>query len=124
MKLPVQIDRLTQLKRVIRALVKPDIIEYELDISVVEIPFYLPCPEGEEISAPDLDQSQPYMLASAYCASPQEIVQVTGKNFPPNTKGPVDFYTSSGVKKPWAISIQTRMRIPTGCRASNQAAPP
>jgi len=93
-------DRLTQLKRVIRALVKPDIIEYDYDVTVVEIPFYLPCPEGEEISTPEVDKSQPYMLANAYCASPQEIVQITGKNFPPDTKGPVDFYTTSGVKKP------------------------
>ncbi|MCK5793116.1 MAG: ABC transporter permease subunit [Anaerolineales bacterium] len=94
------VDRLTSLKRVIRALARPDIIEYDYDITVVEIPFYLPCPEGEEISTPDLDQSQPYILASAYCASPQEIVHITGKNFPPDTKGPVDFYTTSGVKKP------------------------
>ncbi len=94
------VDRLTSLKRVIRALARPDIIEYDYDVTVVEIPFYLPCPGGEEISAPDLDQSQPYMLASAYCASPQEIVHITGKNFPPDTKGPVDFYTTSGVKKP------------------------
>ena len=93
------VDRLSSLKRVIRALAKPDIIEYDYDVTVVEIPFYLPCPEGEEISAPDLDQSQPYILASAYCASPKEIVQITGKNFPPETKGPVDFYTASGVKK-------------------------
>lgn len=92
-------DRLSSLKRVIRALAKPDIIEYDQEVTVVEIPFYLPCPEGETISAPDLDQSQPYMLASTYCASPQEIVQITGKNFPPDTKGPVDFYTTSGVKK-------------------------
>lgn len=92
-------DRLTSLRRVIRALVKPDIIEYDQDVSVVEIPFYLPCPEGEEISAPELDESQPYLLASAYCASPGEIVQITGKNFPPNIKGPVDFFTTSGVKK-------------------------
>ena len=94
------VDRLTQLKRVIRALAQPDIIEYDYDETVVEIPFYLPCPEGAEISAPEVDKSQPYMLASAYCASPQEIVQITGKNFPPDVKGPVDLYTTSGVKKP------------------------
>ena len=93
------VDRLISLKRVIRALVKPDIIEYDYDETVVEIPFYLPCPEDTAISEPDVDQSQPYMLASSYCASPLEIVQITGKNFPPDTKGPVDFYTTSGVKK-------------------------
>ena len=36
------VDRLTSLKRVIRALVKPDIIEYDQEVTVVEFPFYLP----------------------------------------------------------------------------------
>ncbi len=64
-----------------------------------EILFDLPCPEGEEIQTPEVDESQPYMVASTYCGSPLEIVQISGRNFPPDTKGPVDFFTASGVKK-------------------------
>ena len=51
-------DRLTQLKRVIRALVKPDIIEYETEDIEVEIPFYLPCPEDHHIEIPEHDTTQ------------------------------------------------------------------
>lgn len=93
-------DRLTQLRRVIRALVKPDIIEYELAETTIEIPFYLPCPEGQDIETPEVESSGPYLVASAYCASPNETVLIEGFNFTPRTSGPLDFITASGVKKP------------------------
>ncbi len=93
------IDRLTQLKRVIRALVKPDIIEHETVDTDIEIPFYLPCPDGVVIEEPVQDTTQPYLSASVYCASPKELVIIQGYNFTPNTKGPLNFVTSSGVNK-------------------------
>ena len=93
-------DRLTQLRRVIRALVKPDIMEYELDESTVDIPFYLPCPTGQTIDIEDAPSSDPYLTASVYCASPDETVIINGYNFPPGLAGPLDFFTKSGVKKP------------------------
>ena len=93
-------NRLTQLKRVIRALVRPDIIEYETIDTDVEIPFYLPCPEGQEVEAPAIeDESQPYLIASAYCGSIYDLIQIEGYNFAPYSKGPVNFITASGVKK-------------------------
>ncbi len=92
-------DRLTQLKRVIRALVKPDIIEYETVDTDVDIPFYLPCPEDQEIEIPEPDTSQEYLTASVYCASPKEIVIIQGYHFTPGSKGPINFVTASGVKK-------------------------
>ena len=92
-------DRLTSLKRVIRALVKPDILEYELEETYIEIPFYLPCPEDQEIEIPEPDKSGPYLTASDYCASPDETVIIEGYNLTPRTSGPLDFITSSGVKK-------------------------
>ena len=93
-------DRLTQLKRVIRALVKPDIIEYDLIETDVEIPFYLPCPVGQAVLPPEVDTTQPYLTANVYCASPQDQVIIEGYNFSPGTTGPLDFITASGVKKP------------------------
>ncbi len=93
-------NRLTQLKRVIRALAKPEIIEYELAETTIEIPFYLPCPEDQEIEAPEVDTSEPYLVASAYCASPDETVIIEGYNFTPRTSGPLDFITATNVKKP------------------------
>ena len=92
-------DRLISLRRVIRALVKPDIIEYETVDTDIEFPFYLPCPEGQSIAEPEQDTSQAYMTASVYCASPEEIVIINGYNFTPNSRGPLNFMTASGVKK-------------------------
>ena len=93
-------DRLTQLKRVIRALAQPDIIEYEIEETDIEIPFYLPCPENQEIEIPESDTSGPYLTASVYCASPKEIVIIQGYSFTPNSKGPLRLLTASNVKKP------------------------
>ena len=116
-------DRLTQLRRVIRALVKPDIIEYEIDETIIKIPFYLPCPAGQDIEAPEQDLSQTHLLASKYCGSPDDIILIEGYNFAPGTKGPLDFFTASGVKKPlgdfvaddngsFAIEIEVPTRQP------------
>jgi len=93
-------DRLTQLRRVIRALAKPDIIEYEIEETLIEVPFYLPCPEGQVIEAPEQDTSQTHLIASKYCGSPKDIILIEGYNFTPGSKGPLDFFTASGVKKP------------------------
>ena len=92
-------DRLTQLKRVIRALVRPDIIEYDTEDIDIDIPFYLPCPEDQDIEIPEPEPNQPYLIASVYCASPKETVIIEGFNFAPNSKGPLNFVTASGVKK-------------------------
>ena len=92
-------NRLTQLKRVIRALVRPDIIEYETIDTEVEIPFYLPCPEDQNIEIPDVDPAEPHLIASAYCASPKETIIIQGRNFKPHSRGPVNFVTASGVNK-------------------------
>jgi phosphonate ABC transporter permease subunit PhnE len=92
-------NRLTQLKRVIRALVKPDIIEFETVDTNVEIPFYLPCPQ-EDYEIPEPDTSGPYLTANRYCAAPKQTVTIQGFNFAPESKGPLNLITSSGVKKP------------------------
>ena len=92
-------DRLTQLKRVIRALVRPDIIEYDTEDIDIDIPFYLPCPEDQDIEIPEPEPNQPYLIASVYCASPKETVIIEGFNFAKNSKGPFNFFTDSGFKK-------------------------
>lgn len=92
-------DRLTQLRRVLRALAKPDIIEYETEETDIETPFYLPCPEDQEVSIPEPDTDGPYLRTNVPCASPKETVIVEGFNMLPNSQGPVNFITASGVKK-------------------------
>ena len=91
--------RLTQLTRVIRALAQPDLIEYDTEDTYVEIPFYLPCPEDQVVEVPEPDTNQPYLVASVYCASPKETVIIQGYNFPPKSKGPMNFVYLSTDKK-------------------------
>jgi phosphonate ABC transporter permease subunit PhnE len=92
-------ERLTSLRRVIRALVRPDVLEYDTIDTDVEIPFYLPCPEGQQVQVPEPDTSHPYLEADVYCASPKESVIIKGYNFTPHSRGPINFITASGVKK-------------------------
>jgi phosphonate ABC transporter permease subunit PhnE len=92
-------DRLTQLRRVLRALAKPDIVEYETEETDVEVPFYLPCPEGQEVQLPDPDLDGPYLAPEVPCADAKEIIEIEGYNFLPNSRGPLNFITASGVKK-------------------------
>ena len=92
-------DRLTQLRRVLRLLARPDIIEYETIDTEVEVPFYLPCPEGQDVSLPEPDRDGPYLVPSQPCGTAESTITLEGYNFAPNTRGPLDFITASGVKK-------------------------
>jgi len=89
--------RLTQLTRILRALAHPDIIEFEQEETIVETQIYLPCPEGE-VELPEPDASGPYLVTDVACAESKETVIVEGYKFPPGSKGPINFLTSSGAK--------------------------
>jgi phosphonate ABC transporter permease subunit PhnE len=90
--------RLIQLTRVLRALVKPDIMEFEQEEIDVEVPFYLPCPEGKDVELPPVDVTEPYLVPSVPCSAPKESLTVEGFNLKPNSKGPINFVAASGVK--------------------------
>ncbi len=87
--------RLTQLTRILRALAHPDIIEYEQEEVIVDAPIYLPCPETE-IIIPEPDKSGPYLVTDVPCVSSKEFVLLEGFNFPPDSKGPINFLTTTG----------------------------
>jgi phosphonate ABC transporter permease subunit PhnE len=88
--------RQTQLFRILRALAKPEIIEYDKEEVSIETPFFMPCPEGG-FQPPDIDKSGAYLLLDKNCAEPGETVRVEGYNFEPNISGPINFLPPSGV---------------------------
>ncbi|MCB0082074.1 MAG: hypothetical protein KDE47_14130, partial [Caldilineaceae bacterium] len=88
--------RQESLRRILRALARPDFIEYEKEEFQVETPIYVPCPAGGA-PASALDQSGPYMVVTPPCAEPETEVSVEGFNFAPNTEGPLNFIPPSGV---------------------------
>ena len=92
--------RLTQLTRVLRALARPDLIEYDQVKTNYGIPFYLPCPEDQEIIIPEPNLEEAYLIASTYCGSAGDIIHIEGYNLPPNSKGPINFVIASGINKP------------------------
>lgn len=88
--------RQTQLVRILRALARPDILEYEKEEFLVDAPIIVGCPEGE-LNLPEPDTSGPFMTVDPPCADPKAQVRVEGFNFEPNTRGPINFIPLSQV---------------------------
>jgi len=84
-------QRQTSLQRVTRALVRPDIVEFEQEEERANGQVYVPCPAGGAPEIPISETSGPYIVVSPTCASPSETVTVEGFNFTPNSTGPVRF---------------------------------
>jgi len=99
--------RQESLVRVMRALARPEIFEYEQEVEVINAPVYVPCPVGglEPVSASD--STGPYIVVTPACASPGETVQVEGFNFALNTAGPLRFVPGSDPGNPVAIGRDT-----------------
>jgi phosphonate ABC transporter permease subunit PhnE len=89
--------RQAQLTRILRALARPDIFEYNQEEFEVSLPIYTPCP-AEETPPPETDSGEPYLVMTPPCADPQSEVTVEGFNFEPNTTGPLYFIPPSGAK--------------------------
>ena len=88
--------RQTQLFRILRALAKPDILEFDKEQVKIEIPFYVPCPEGG-FSPEIVDKTSAHFQPEAYCADPGTKMVFRGTNFEPNVTGPINFLPPSGV---------------------------
>ena len=87
--------RQESLTRVMRALAKPEIFEYEQTEEIVNSPVYITCPASGEPTLPEPDKSGPYLVIAPACAEPGETVQVEGFNFAPNVSGPLRFVPGS-----------------------------
>lgn len=89
--------RQEQLARILRALAKPDLIEFKQTEFLVDLPIMVPCPEGG-FTPPEQDTSKPYIVAAPACADPGSLAQIEGYNFAPNAEGPINFIPPSQVK--------------------------
>jgi len=87
--------RLTNLTRILRALVHPDIFEHEREEQIVETPIYLPCPQ-QPIPQSQPVPGEPYLIVSPACADARQIIEVEGVGLWPEAKGPVNFIPPSG----------------------------
>jgi phosphonate ABC transporter permease subunit PhnE len=88
--------RQESLTRVLRALVRPEILEYDKVETQVTVPIYVPCPEGE-LPLSELDVSGAYLVVTPACSEPRGEVTVEGFNFEPNKSGPLAFIPDSDV---------------------------
>jgi phosphonate ABC transporter permease subunit PhnE len=84
------------LRRILRALARPDLFTYEKEEFTVSVPIYTPCP-ADGVEVPEPDTGGPYMIVTPPCADPESELTVEGFNFEPNTKGPLSFIPPSGV---------------------------
>lgn len=95
--------RQESLVRVMRALARPEIFEYEQEVEVINAPIYVPCPTTAAEPASEAGSEGPYIVVTPGCANPGETVQVEGFNFAPNTTGPLRFVPGSDPANPVAI---------------------
>jgi phosphonate ABC transporter permease subunit PhnE len=83
--------RQQSLTRVMRALAKPEIFEYEQTEEVINSPVYVPCPASGVPSMPNPETAGPYLVLTPACANAGETIQVEGFNFASDTTGPLRF---------------------------------
>jgi phosphonate ABC transporter permease subunit PhnE len=87
--------RQESLVRVMRALARPEIFEYDQAEEIINVPVYVTCPVGSSPILPEPNTSGPYLIVTPACADPGETVQVEGFNFAPTTSGPLRFVPGS-----------------------------
>jgi phosphonate ABC transporter permease subunit PhnE len=74
-------SRQERLVNIVRALARPDLVEYDLVETVTELEFSIPCPPNGPPTPPPGDR---YIQATPPCAEPRSEVLLEGFGFPPN----------------------------------------
>jgi phosphonate ABC transporter permease subunit PhnE len=77
---PKEENRQAQLTNVIRALARPDLLEYDIDRVEVDAAILVPCPDTQ-VPLPDLSQPGPSIELSETCAEPGSEITVSGSGF-------------------------------------------
>ena len=94
-------QRQESLVRVMRALARPDIFEFEQEEQEAMAPVYVPCPADGSIYRFQHRIRQDHILWSRLPArKPEQTVTVEGFNFFPNATGPVRFVPGSDPSNP------------------------
>ena len=106
--------RQQSLVRVMRALARPEIFEYEQEAEIINAPVYIPCPASGAEPASEAGSEGPSIVVTPGCAGPGETVQVEGFNFAPDTSGPLRFVPGSDPSNPVAIGRDTVRTDETG----------
>ena len=106
--------RQESLVRVMRALARPEIFEYEQEVEVINAPVYVPCPASGVEPVSESGSTGPYIVVTPACADPGGTVQVEGFNFAPQTTGPLRFVPGSDPSNTVAIGRDTVETDETG----------
>jgi phosphonate ABC transporter permease subunit PhnE len=89
--------RQEQLFRVIRALARPELLTYEAEDTVADIPFMVPCPD-EGTFDPGPVEGELDVTTDPGCTDPRTDITVSGTGFIPNTQVRVFFVPPSEVQ--------------------------
>jgi phosphonate ABC transporter permease subunit PhnE len=88
--------RQEQLVRIIRALARPAIVEYDQEEIVIRQPVMVPCPPGGFDPA-EPNGEGPYLVVEPACAEPGDMVVIRGFDYEPGIRGNLSFIPPSQV---------------------------
>jgi phosphonate ABC transporter permease subunit PhnE len=89
-------DRQERLVNIVRALARPDLIEYDRAETVTELEFSIPCPSDR--GSPAVPSEDRYIQATPACAEPRAEVLLEGFGFPANQSVRLALVPSSQVE--------------------------
>jgi hypothetical protein len=79
--------RQESLSRILRALARPDFIQFDQEEFVVETPIYVPCPASGAPEVQEPEAGLPSLVVTPACAEPRAEVTVEGFNLRPIPPG-------------------------------------
>ncbi|HMK08395.1 MAG TPA: ABC transporter permease subunit, partial [Anaerolineales bacterium] len=84
--------------RILRALARPDLIEYDQKETSAQVPVFVPCPPGAPPSPVPPPSSGPRLALDPACGSPGASLLVLGEGFPARANGRVYFVPPNGIQ--------------------------
>jgi phosphonate ABC transporter permease subunit PhnE len=89
-----KVTRQSSRERIMKQIASPDIFDFEEEEFIALVPINVPC-SSDAPELPEVDTSGAYLIVTPSCGAPDEIINVEGFNFEPNTQGPVSFIPST-----------------------------